>query len=77
MPTESAGTARFVFPISDRFAFTLEGGMNETLLSPSNTGRVVAGFQFGNFMRPKDYMEGYNGVQHAVRSTFRASGMKC
>ena len=60
------GTARFVFPISDRFAFTLEGGMNETLVSPGNTGRVVAGFQFGNFMRPKDYLEGYNGVQHAV-----------
>jgi hypothetical protein len=60
------GTARFVFPISDRFAFTLEGGMNETLLSRDNTGRVVAGFQFGNFMRPKDYVEGYNGVRHAV-----------
>ena len=60
------GTARFVFPFSEKFAFTLEGGMNETLLSVSNTGRVVAGLQFGNFMRPKDYLEGYNGVQHAV-----------
>lgn len=60
------GTARFVFPLSDRFAFTLEGGMNETLLSRDNTGRVVAGLQFGNFMRPKDYVEGYNGVRHAV-----------
>jgi hypothetical protein len=60
------GTARFVFPFADRLAFTLEGGMNETLLSYSNTGRVVAGLQFGNFMRPKDYLEGYNGVQHAV-----------
>jgi hypothetical protein len=60
------GTARFVFPISPRFAFTLEGGLNETLISRDNTGRVVAGFQFGNFMRPKDYLEGYNGVQHAV-----------
>jgi hypothetical protein len=60
------GTARFVFPISDRFAFTLEGGMNETLLSRDNTGRVVAGFQMGNFMRPKDYLEGYNGIRHAV-----------
>ncbi len=55
-----------MFPLSDRFAFTLEGGMNETLVSVANTGRVVAGFQFGNFMRPKDYLEGYNGVQHAV-----------
>lgn len=60
------GTARFVFPLSQRFAFTLEGGMNETLMSRENTGRVVAGFQFGNFMRPQDYMEGYNGVRHAV-----------
>jgi len=60
------GTARFVFPISERFAFTLEGGMNETMLSRDNTGRAVAGFQFGNFMRPKDYLEGYNGVRHAV-----------
>ncbi|HYP06960.1 MAG TPA: OmpA family protein [Bryobacteraceae bacterium] len=60
------GTARFVFPFSERLAFTLEGGMNETLVSVSNTGRVVAGLQFGNFMRPKDYLEGYNGVQHAV-----------
>ena len=60
------GTARFIFPISDRFAFTVEGGLNETLISRDNTGRVVAGFQFGNFMRPKDYMEGYNGVRHAV-----------
>ncbi|MCZ2078297.1 MAG: OmpA family protein [Bryobacteraceae bacterium] len=56
------GTARFIFPISDRFAFTLEGGMNETLLARGNAGRVVAGFQFGNFIRPKDYL----GVDHAV-----------
>ncbi|MEJ7606630.1 MAG: PKD domain-containing protein [Bryobacteraceae bacterium] len=62
----AGGTLRFVFPLSERFAFTLEGGLNETLLSRDNNGRVVAGFQFGNFMRPKDYLEGYNGVQHAV-----------
>jgi hypothetical protein len=60
------GTLRFVFPMSDRWAFTLEGGMNETMVGPSNNGRVVAGFQFGNFMRPRDYMTGYNGIQHAV-----------
>jgi len=60
------GTARFVFPFSDRFAFTVEGGMNETMLTRDNNGRVVAGLQFGNFMRPKDYLEGYNGVRHAV-----------
>ena len=60
------GTARFVFPLTDRVAFTLEGGMNETLLTRNNWGRVVAGLQFGNFMPPRDYLEGYNGVQHAV-----------
>ena len=49
------GTVRFVFPIRDRFAFTAEGGVNETLLGPGNDGRAVFGFQWGNFMRPKDY----------------------
>lgn len=60
------GTLRFVFPITDRVAFTVEGGMNETLLERSHNGRAVVGLQFGNFMRPKDYLEGYNGIQHAV-----------
>jgi hypothetical protein len=36
------------------------------MLTRDNNGRVVAGFQFGNFMRPKDYLEGYNGIRHAV-----------
>jgi hypothetical protein len=60
------GTLRFVFPVSERLAFTLEGGLNETMLGRDNNGRVVAGLQFGNFMRPKDYLAGYGGVQHAV-----------
>jgi len=60
------GTLRFVFPFSERFAFTLEGGLNETFVGRDQNGRVVAGFQFGNFMNPKDYLEGYNGIQHAV-----------
>jgi hypothetical protein len=49
------GTVRFVFPIRDRFAFTAEGGVNETLLGAGNDGRAVFGFQWGNFARPKDY----------------------
>jgi hypothetical protein len=49
------GTLRFVFPIRDRFALTAEGGVNETLLGAGNSGRAVFGFQWGNFMRPKDY----------------------
>ena len=56
------GTVRFVFPIKDHFAFTAEGGVNETLLGPGNSGRAVFGVQLGNFMRPKDYQ----GANHAI-----------
>ncbi|HEV2201658.1 MAG TPA: OmpA family protein [Bryobacteraceae bacterium] len=50
------GTLRLIFPVSNNIAFTLEGGINETLLGAGNTGRVVAGVQFGNFMRPRDLL---------------------
>jgi hypothetical protein len=49
------GTLRFVFPISNRLAFTVEGGMNETLVERDNWGRAVVGIQFGNFTRPKEF----------------------
>jgi hypothetical protein len=51
------GTLRFVFPINPKFAFTVEGGVNETLLGKGNDGRAVAGVQMGNLMRPKEFME--------------------
>lgn len=50
------GTLRFVFPIKNHFALTAEGGINETLLGPGNTGRAVFGIQLGNFMRPRDFL---------------------
>ena len=50
------GTLRLIFPVNNKLAFTLEGGVNETLLGAGNTGRVVAGLQLGNFARPKDYL---------------------
>lgn len=49
------GTLRFVFPVADRFAFTVEGGVNETLLTRNNNGRAVVGIQWGNFLRPRDF----------------------
>lgn len=49
------GTVRFVFPIKSHLAFTVEGGVNETLLGPGNSGRAVVGLQLGNFMPPRDY----------------------
>jgi len=52
------GTLRFVFPVNPKFAFTLEGGVNETLLGPrGDLGRVTAGVQMGNLMRPKEFLE--------------------
>ena len=51
------GTLRLIFPVSNKIAFTLEGGMNETLLGPNNNGRVVAGVQFGSPTRPRDYLD--------------------
>lgn len=56
------GTIRFVFPFAERWAFTLEGGFNETLIGPSSTGRVVAGIRFGNFLSPRRFGE----IKHPV-----------
>ena len=50
------GTLRLIFPVSNKIAFTLEGGMNETLLGRGNNGRVVAGVLFGERLRPQDYL---------------------
>jgi hypothetical protein len=36
--------------------------LNETLLGPGNNGRVVAGVQFGNTLRPTDYLESKHPV---------------
>ncbi len=49
------GTVRFVFPLNSHFAFTVEGGVNETFLASGNSGRAVVGVQFGNLLRPKDF----------------------
>jgi hypothetical protein len=56
------GTLRLIFPLTHKIAFTLEGGLNETLLGPGNNGRVVAGVQFGNTQRPMDYLESNHPV---------------
>ena len=56
------GTLRLIFPVSNKIAFTVEGGMNETLLGRGNNGRVVAGVQFGNTLRPRDYLDSNHPV---------------
>ena len=56
------GTLRFVFPLNDKFAFTVEGGLNETLVGSGNNGRAVVGLQFGNSLRPKEFL----GTDHPI-----------
>ena len=56
------GMIRLVQPLSAHVAATLEAGLNETLITSSNSGRVVFGLQFGNWLRPKEYGD----VKHPV-----------
>lgn len=51
------GTLRFVFPVSEKIGFTVEGGVNETFMGRNgSTGRAVFGVQWGNLMRPKNFL---------------------
>jgi len=52
----AGGTLRLVFPLNQKIALTVEGGVNETLVGPGNNGRAVVGVQFGNMMRPKEFL---------------------
>src|SRR5260370_21242246 len=56
------GMVRLVQPLSAHVAATLEAGLNETLITAGNSGRVVFGLQFGNWLRPKEYGD----VRHPV-----------
>ena len=58
------GTLRFVMPVNNHVAFTVEGGVNETYLPLKGTqqGRAAVGVRLGNFMRPKEYL----AADHAV-----------
>lgn len=60
----AGGSVRFVMPVNNKVAFTIEGGVNETLLPVQGTqqGRAAVGVQLGNFLRPKEYL----GADHAV-----------
>ncbi len=55
-PDRPGGTIRLVQPISPRFAATFEASLNETMVGPKNNGRIAIGFQFGNWIKPKDFM---------------------
>ena len=63
--SKAGGTLRFVLPFSDHWAFTAEGGVNETLVARDTNGRWALGVQFGNFLEPKRYAD----VNHPVPTT--------
>ncbi|MGC8794525.1 MAG: PKD domain-containing protein, partial [Bryobacteraceae bacterium] len=56
------GLIRLVQPINEQWAFTVEAGLNETMVGARNTGRLAVGLQFGNWLRPKQYTQ----VQYPV-----------
>ena len=58
----AGGMIRLVQPFSAHVAGTIEAGLNESLISANNSGRVVFGLQFGNMLRPKEYGD----VKHPV-----------
>jgi hypothetical protein len=51
------GMFRLVQPVNNLFAVTVEAGLNETFVNTQNSGRVVFGFQFGNYIKPKEYTQ--------------------
>jgi len=53
--TKPGGSLRFVQPVNPHWAFTVEGGLNETRVGKDNYGRFAVGFQFGNFGSPKEF----------------------
>ena len=50
------GTLRLIFPLNQKIAFTLEAGLNPTIVGPRNDERATVGVQFGNAMRPKEFL---------------------
>jgi hypothetical protein len=64
----AGGSLRLVFPVNDKFALTVEGGVNETLLPVQGTqqGRAAVGFQLGNFLRPKNLLAETHAVPMEV-----------
>lgn len=60
----AGGSLRFIMPVNNHVAFTVEGGVNETYLPFKGTqqGRAAVGVQLGNFLRPKEYLAANQAV---------------
>ena len=53
--TRPGGSIRYIHPITSKVAFTLEAGLNQTLVSSNDTGRVVVGLEIGKWLSPNNY----------------------
>ncbi len=53
--TLRADALKLVQPLTEHVAFTAEAGLNETFLNTSDSGRIVFGFEVGNYIHPKEY----------------------
>ena len=53
--TRPGGSIRYIHPISSKVAFTVEAGLNQTLVSSNDTGRVVVGLEIGQWLSPNNY----------------------
>ena len=53
--TLRAAALKLVQPLNEHIAFTAEAGLNETFLNTSDSGRIVFGFEVGNYIHPKEY----------------------
>jgi uncharacterized cupredoxin-like copper-binding protein len=51
----AGGSFKLVQPLNEHVAFTAEAGLNESFVNTASSGRVVFGFQVGNYMHPKEY----------------------
>ena len=51
------GAIKLVQPLNEHVALTAEAGLNESLLGVKDSGRVVFGFQVGNYIHPKEYAQ--------------------
>lgn len=61
-PNRPGGMVRLVQPINAMWAFTVEAGLNETMVGPTTSGRLAFGVQLGNWLKPKQF----TAVKHAV-----------
>jgi len=51
------GTIRLIQPINSVWAFTVEAGLNESLVGNANSGRIAVGVQLGNWLKPKQFTQ--------------------